>query len=58
MLDLYRVSPKKATIQIQISALIQTTYCSALKFIITFERRMHKNTQFVHMGREEKLLII
>ena len=38
--------PKKATIQIQISALIQTAYCSALKFIIAFERRIRKNTQF------------
>ena len=32
--------PKRATIQIQISALIQTTYCSALKFFIAFERRV------------------
>ncbi len=39
----YSVSPKKVTIQIQVSALIQTTYCSALKFIIAFERRMRKN---------------
>ena len=29
--------PKEATIQIQISALIQTTYCNALKFIIVFK---------------------
>ena len=36
--------PQKATIQIQISALIQTTYCGALKFIIAFERRMRKNS--------------
>ena len=32
--------PKKATIPIQISALTQTTYCSALKFFIPFERRV------------------
>ena len=46
----YRVSPKKATIQTQISALIQSTYCSALKFIIAFERRMRKTTQFYTLG--------
>ena len=44
------LNPKKATIQI--SALIQTTYCSSLKFIIAFERRMRKNTQFYTHGRK------
>ena len=52
------VSLKKATIQIQISALIQTTYCISLKFIIAFERRMRKKHSCIHMGDEEKLLII
>ena len=40
--------PKTATFQIQISAVIQTTYCIFLKFI----------TSFIHMGDEIKLLII
>ena len=43
---LYRVSQKKATIQIQISAVIQTTYCSVLKFIIGLNDECVKNTQF------------
>ncbi len=44
--------PEKAIpcIQIQISALIQTTYCSALKFIIAFELQMRKNKQFYTHG--------
>ena len=44
---LYTGVPQKAVrFQIQIGALIHTTYCSSLKFIIAFQRRLHKNTQF------------
>ena len=42
----------------QISVLIRTNYGSSLKFIIAFERRMRKNTQFYthgSLGDEEKL---
>ena len=53
---MYRVSQKKATIQIQISALIQTTYCSALKFINAFEHECTKTHNFIHMGHEQKLV--
>ncbi len=44
------------TFQIQISALVQTTYCISFKLIIAFERRKRKS--FIHMGVEEKPLII
>ncbi len=47
--------PKKATIQIKISALIQTTYCSALN---RNSLSLLNNTQFYTHGHEEKLLII
>ncbi len=46
----YSCVPQKATIQIQIRGLIRTTYCGALKFIIAFELRMRKNTQFYTHG--------
>ena len=57
-LHVYRVSPKRLSFQFQISALIQTTYCSSLKFIIAFERRIYVRTCIVliHMGDEKKLL--
>ena len=51
------VSWDMATFQIPISALIQTTYCSVLKFIITLVNDECVKTQFyTHMGDEEKLL--
>ncbi len=49
--------PKKATIQIQISALIQT-YCSALKLLSFLNKECVKTHSFIHMGHEEKLVII
>ena len=33
----------------------QFTHCSALKFIIAFERRMRKNTQFYTEGDEDEI---
>ena len=45
--------PKKATIQIKIRALIQTTYCSALNrnsLSLLNNIRMRKNTQFYTHG--------
>ncbi len=54
---MYSVSQEKeATIQIQISALTQTSYCNAFKFIIAFKLRVRKNTQFYTHEDEEKLL--
>ncbi len=44
--NLYRVFQKKAIIEIQIRALIQTI----LKFIIAFEQQMRKITQFYTHG--------
>ena len=41
----YRVSQEKATIEIQSSVVIQTTYCSSLKSVIAF----------IYMEDEEKL---
>ncbi len=46
-----RVSQKRLPLQIQINALIQTTYCGSLKLIVSFERRMNKNTHFYTHGR-------
>ena len=47
---------KKATIQI--SALIQTTYCSALKSLSLLNYECVKTHSFIHMRHKEKLLII
>ena len=48
--------PKKGyQIQIQTSALFQTSYCSALKCSIDFELPMRKHTQFYTHGHKEKL---
>ncbi len=47
------LDPKEKTTQIQISALIQTTYCSCLKFIIAFERRMRILTHSFNLYTSE-----
>ncbi len=46
-----RSQKKRLPFQSQISALIQATNCSTLKFIIAFERRMRESTQFYTHGR-------
>ena len=46
-LIIIQVVPKKASIQIQISALIQATFCSALKFISLLKDECVKTHSFI-----------
>ena len=47
--EIYSVSQKRRLpfVHVQISALIQTTYCCSLKFILAFQRRIRKNVHTV-----------
>ena len=47
---LYSVSQKRLLFQIQISALIQTIYCSSLNDEYAVERRIRTNAQFYAHG--------
>ena len=54
-----RVPPKRLRFQIRINALIQTTYCIVLWNSLTLlNDECTKTHSFIHMGDEEKLLII